>query len=170
MRLSSFRTVRIAPGLAVPLVTLLLACGEAPTDPTGLTEGLPVAFGHVAGGEGHGQTLTLTILQQPVVSANKHAPGCLISYSFQIEARGRERQVRWTTYWSGNDHDPTEIGSNLATVGSKFAPHTFTPSNAHADDGHSFDALHIVLTDTDPDDRQVILAEAYTEGGTISCS
>jgi hypothetical protein len=169
MRLSSFRTVRIASGLAVPLVTLLLACGEAPTDPTGLTEGLPVAAGHVSGGEGHGK-VTVTIIQQPVIDANPSPDidSCRIHYGFEMSAKGKETPVRWSAYWSGGEHDGVRIGSNLNTLGGELEPVLVTPIAGHPDDGHSFDALRFVVSD--PNDLQEVLAEAYSEGATISCS
>jgi hypothetical protein len=166
MRLSSFRTVRIAPGLAVPLVTLLLACGEAPTDPTGLTEGLPVAAGHVSGGESHGK-VTVTIIQQPVIDANPGNEDCRIHYGFEIRVKGKEILVTHRVYWWGGGHGGTQIGGPAVwSVGARTGPVAVHPVAGHADDGHSFEALRIVLTDEAGD----VVAQADTEGRTVSCS
>jgi hypothetical protein len=165
MRLSSFRTVRIAPGLAVPLVTLLLACGEAPTDPTGLTEGLPVAAGHIERGQGHGR-IKVKILQQPVVSQSTEGI-CSIDYTFEMERQGGQLgvPVRWSTYWWGGDHDGDILNVGEVATLLPGTPVVVSASRLHFDHGHSFDAVRIVVTAAGK-----VLGQKDTEGRTVSCS
>jgi hypothetical protein len=160
------------PLLLAILLVAFTGCDEPPTDPVASGE-LPVAFGHINQGEGHGagvgtEKATITILQQPEVKPHPSiSDHCQYPYSFQIELKGKEMEVRWSVFWWGGEHDGgPNIGSNTAIVGSKVGPVVITPVPSHPDDGHSFDALRILLLEEGGE----VIAQADTEGRTLSCS
>jgi hypothetical protein len=169
-RSTPMKTVH-SPLLLAALLFAFTGCHEPPTDPLAPGE-LPVAFGHINQGEGHGMgdggKATITILQQPEVEPHPTiADLCLYPYSFQIEVKGKEMEVMWRTFWWGGDHGgEPNIGGNTAIVGSTVGPVVVSPAPAHPDDGHSFDALRILLLD----DAGEVIAQADTEGRTLSCS
>lgn len=159
-----------SPLLPAALLLAFAGCQDQPTDPLDAGE-LPVALGHVDKGAGHaegpGGTATITILQQPDVQPHPSiADLCVYPYSFQIELTRKAMEVAWRTFWwEGDHHGGPNIGGNTALVGSKTGPVVVSPTPAHPDDGHSFDALRIVLLDEAGD----VIAEAFTDGRTMSC-
>jgi hypothetical protein len=171
MRHSSFWTTSARLALAGAVGSLLLACGEGPGDPVGPDE-LAAAFHHKEGhGGGNpatgGGNASITILQQPDVQPNAFVAGhCIFPYSFEVEVKGLEREVRWRTFWQGGDHDDgINIGSNTITVGTRVGGVVVSPTPGHPDDTHSFDALRIEVLDG-TSSTSPVLTSALTEGRT----
>lgn len=109
----------------------------------------------------------ITITQQPTVAPNIYSPGrCIFPYAFDIDAKGKDREVRWITHWIGGEHDGDQYGSNTTTVGKDAGTASITLTPGHDDDGHSFTSLRIRVQD--PESGK-IFAEAFTEGRTMSC-
>ena len=135
---------------ATMFVLALAACGDTPVEPA-----VP-AFTHAGNHPADpGPQAAVTVTQQPII-AFFDATRCSITYAFKAKANV---EVAWTTYWYGGEHDGIQIGSNTVR-GSR----EVMPIAAHFNDGHSFDGLRIVISDGGD-----VLAEAFTEGRTVSC-
>lgn len=156
-------SLSVGLALAGALGALLVACGDPPTDPA-------VSFGHIDKGAGHPRPI-ITVLSQPAVNSIANPDFCAIPYSFEISGKGKERELtlRWRTRWWGGDHHGMSMGTNVVTVtlGTNVEGVVISPIAGHFNDGHSFDAFRILLTD--PADENLIYAEAFTEGATVSC-
>lgn len=170
MPLTSIFRASVHLVLAGAAAVLLTACADGPADPlAGPVEPAPLDH-HKPDHANGGGAASITVLQQPDVQPN---PGvedfCNFPYSFEVDAKGPEREVRWAVYWVGGEHDGgPNIGSNTITVGARIGGVVASPTPAHPNDGHSFDALRIEVLDgtslTSP-----VLASVLTEGRTIDC-
>lgn len=156
--------------LAGAAAVLLTACADNPADP--LADPVePASLNHHKPDHANGGgAVSITILQQPEVQPNTFVEdSCIYPYSFEVDAKGSEREVRWAVFWVGGEHDGgPNIGSNTITVGARIGGVVVSPTPGHPDDGHSFDALRIEVLDgtslTSP-----VLVSVLTEGRTIDC-